>query len=586
MNGAEILVAMLQAHQVEVIFGLPGDTGVGFYDALRAQDRIRHILTRDERSAAFMADAYARLSGRVGVCEGPSGGGATYILPGVAEAHHSSIPLLVITSDNALTMEHQGALTALDQEALFRPVTKWSVVVKRADLIPHMVRRAFRLMTTGRTGAVHLGFPKDILDSDIDVNDLWADAACSAYPAYRTRPEAAAVARATELLAAAERPVMICGGGVHLSRTYAEIRELSEFLDMPVATSINGKGALPETHPLSLGVIGANGGRAFAHDIVRDSDVVLAVGSRLNYVVTDSGRVLPKDHPGKVIQIDVDGGEIGNNARIDVGLAADARFALQDLLAVLKMESRSLPRARSARTEAIAGARSAWWSAQSAKVRSNELPIRPQRVIGVLQEMLPEDAVIVADPGTATPFVAANYPLRCAGRFTVIPRAHGGLGYGIPAALGAKVARPGSVVVCLTGDGSFGFSAGELETFVRLNVKVVVVQFSNGTFGWIKELQHLHHNGRYFGVDFLQQDCAAIARSFGWHATRVERPDQVAAAIRQALEADGPAFVDVLSADQTIETPPVSSWQEALQEKSQGMSSCMKMSYGEETARP
>lgn len=165
MTGAEILVAMLQAHHVDVVFGLPGDTGIAFYDALYAQDKIRHVLARDERSAGFMADSYARLSRKPGVCEGPSGGGATYILPGVAEAHHSSIPLLVITSDNPLSMEHQGALTALDQEALFRPVTKWSAGVKRAELIPHMVRRAFRLMTTGRTGAVHLSFPKDILEN-------------------------------------------------------------------------------------------------------------------------------------------------------------------------------------------------------------------------------------------------------------------------------------------------------------------------------------------------------------------------------------------------------------------------------------
>lgn len=563
MNGAEILVAMLRAHQVEVIFGLPGDTGIAFYDALRAQDTIRHVLTRDERSSGFMADAYARLSGKPGVCEGPSGGGATYILPGVAEAHHSSIPLLVITSDNALIMEHQGALTALDQEALFRSVTKWSAVVKRAELIPHMVRRAFRLMTTGHTGAVHLSFPKDILDASVDVTDLWADAACSVYPAYRTRPDPAAIERAAELLIAAHRPVMICGGGVHLSQAYAEIEQMAELLDMPVATSINGKGVLAETHPLSLGVIGANGGRAFAHEVVRNSDLVLIIGSRLNYVTTDNGRVLSKNHAGKVIQVDVDGGEIGNNSRIDVGLAADARLALHDLVAALNTKSRRLPREGAAQTEAIARAKAEWWSSQSPKVRSDEVPIRPQRIIGTLYDMLPEDAVIVADPGTATPFIAASYPLRRAGRFTVIPRAHGGLGYGIPAALGAKIARPGSTVVCLTGDGSFGFSAGELETFVRLNVKVVVLQFNNGTFGWIKELQHLHQSDRYFGVDFLQQDCAAIARSFGWHAIRVEQPHGLAPAIRQALEAEGPAFVDVLSADQTVETPPVISWQEA-----------------------
>ncbi len=562
MNGAEILVAMLQAHQVEVIFGLPGDTSVGFYDALRVQDKMRHVLTRDERSAAFMADAYARLSGKPGVCEGPSGGGATYILPGVAEAHHSSIPLLVITTDNPLSLEHQGALTALDQEALFRPVTKWSAVAKRAELIPHMVRRAFRLMTTGRTGAVHLSFPKDILDASVDGNDLWADPACAVYPAYRTRPDPADVARAADLLIAAERPVMICGGGVHLSRAYSEILELSELLAVPVGTSINGKGALAESNPLSLGVVGANGGRAFAHEVVQDSDLILFAGSRVNYVITDSGRIPPKNYAGKVLQIDVDAGEIGNNLHVDVGLAGDARLALRDLIAAIKTEPRRLRLRGAARIEAVAREKSAWWTSQSPKILSEEIPIRPQRIIGTLREMLPQDAVIVADPGTPTPFIAAQYPLGCSGRFTVIPRAHGGLGYGIPAVLGAKIARPDSTVVCLTGDGSFGFSAGELETIVRQNVKVVVLQFNNGTFGWIKQLQHLYYGDRFFGVDFLQQDCAGIARSFGWHAIRVEKPRELAPAIREALEAGRPTFVDVLSADQIMETPPVIGWQE------------------------
>ncbi|MEP7200390.1 MAG: thiamine pyrophosphate-binding protein, partial [Chloroflexota bacterium] len=545
-----------------VIFGLPGDTGVAFYDALRAQSAIRHVMTRDERSAAFMADAYARLSGKPGVCEGPSGGGATYILPGVAEAHHSSVPLLVITSDNSLAMEHQGALTALDQEALFRSITKWSATVKRADLIPHIVRRAFRLMTTGRTGAVHLSFPKNILDEPVEASDIYADEACRAYPSYRTRPDAANVARAAELLAAAQSPVMVCGGGVHLSHAYDEVQALAEALTMPVATSINGKGAIAEDHPLALGVIGANGGRAFAHDVVNDSDLILFVGTRVNYVTANDWRTPPKNFAGAIIQIDVDGGEIGNNLQVDVGLAGDAKLALQDLLDALRSARRrttSKPR----RSDAIQHQLRAWWDAQQVKMFSDERPMRPQRVIHELEDNLPEDAVIVADPGTATPFVAAMYPLMRAGRFTVIPRAHGGLGYALPASVGAKLARPDATVVCLTGDGSFGFSVGELETIARLNLKIVVVQFNNGTFGWIKELQHLHYGDRFFGVDFTPQDCAAIARGFGWLGIRVEDPRDFEPALQEALSAAMPTFIDVVSADQIAETPPVIGWQEA-----------------------
>ena len=563
MTGAEVLVEMLQAYDVDVIFGLPGDTGVAFYDALYAQKQIRHVMTRDERSAAFMADAYARLGDKPGVCEGPSGGGTTYILPGVAEAHHSSVPLLVITSDNALDMEHQGALTALDQEALFRSVTKWSAQVKQAALIPHMLRRAFRLMTTGRTGAVHLSFPKDVLEQAVEVHDtqeLRADEACRTYPAYRARPDPADVARAAALLARARQPVMVCGGGVHLAHAYDEVQRLAELLQLPVATSINGKGAISEDHPLALGVIGANGGRAFAHDLVRESDLILFVGSRVNYVTTNDWSVPPKDYAGKIIQIEVDGGEIGNNLRVDVGLHGDAKLALQDLIEAVGAQHAAPLHSRQRPVQQHV---QAWWQAQQAKMFSDERPIRPQRIIHELEDTLPEDAVIVADPGTATPFVAAMYPLARAGRFTVIPRAHGGLGYALPASVGAQFARPEQTVVCLTGDGSFGFSVGEMETIARLNLKIVVVQFNNGTFGWIKELQHLHHGDRFFGVDFLQQDCASIARGFGWLGIRVEDPREFKDALQEGLSTAVPTFIDVISADQIAETPPVIGWQEA-----------------------
>ncbi len=565
MTGAELLVAMLQAYDVDVIFGLPGDTGVAFYDALRAQKKIRHVMTRDERAAAFMADAYARLGSKPGVCEGPSGGGATYILPGVAEAHHSSVPLLVITSDNALGMEHQGALTALDQEALFRSVTKWSAQVKRAELIPHMLRRAFRLMTTGRMGAVHLSFPKDILDQQIASDDIYADDACRTYPAYRTRPDPTQVERAAELLAHAQRPLMVCGGGVHLAHAYDDVQQLAELLQMPVATSINGKGSIAEDHPLALGVIGANGGRAFAHEVVRESDLLLFVGTRVNYVTTNDWSVPPKNFAGKIIQIDVDGGEIGNNLRVDVGLCGDAKLALGDLIAAVEARHASPLHTRA---KIIQEQLRAWWNAQQSKMFSDERPIRPQRVIHELEDALPEDAIIVADPGTATPFVAAMYPLVRAGRFTVIPRAHGGLGYALPASVGAKFARPDQTIVCLTGDGSFGFSCGELETIARLNLKIIVVQFNNGTFGWIKELQHLHHGDRFFGVDFTQQDCAAIARGFGWLGISVADPREFADALQEGLSAAAPTFIDVLSADQIAETPPVIGWQDAERQNS------------------
>ncbi|MFB3854458.1 MAG: thiamine pyrophosphate-binding protein [Vicinamibacterales bacterium] len=548
MNGAEALVAMLAAYRVEVIFGLPGDTSIALYDALSRQDAIRHVLTRDERSAAFMADAYARLHGTPGVTEGPSGGGATYMLPGIAEAHHSSVPVLALTTDNSLAMEHQGALTALDQEALFRPVTKWSATVKRADLIPHVVRRAFRIMTSGRPGAVHLGLPKNILEETVRDPDLHAEAVCARYPAFRTRPSAAEIERAAVLLAKAQRPVMLCGGGVHLSGAHAEVERLAELAGMAVATSINGKGSISERHRLSLGVAGANGGKPLVHEFIEAADLVLAVGTRLNYVTTNNWTALRRNPKAATIQVDIDGSEIGNNVRVDVGLAGDAAATLADLASALEGR-KQLRRDVSGEIREKA---EAWKARDRERAESGLVPIRPQLVMAALARATPPGAVVVADPGTPTPFLAASFALGAAGRFTVIPRAHGGLGYAVPASLGASFARPGVPIVCLTGDGSFGFSAGELETVSRIGAKIAVIQFNNSAFGWIKALQHAR-GYRYFGVELPRQDCAEIARAFGWEGMRVTEPGCVEAAIRRALSSERPAFVDIVTADEVEE---------------------------------
>src|SRR5438876_1557564 len=247
LSGAEAVVEMLKAHGVEILFGLCGDTSLPFYDALaRLPHGMRHVLARDERSAAYMADAYARVSGRVGVCEGPSGGGATYLLPGVVEANESSVPLLAVTTDIATTSRGRFTLTELDQESLFRPVTKWNRVLDKASAIPGTLRQAFTQMTTGRPGAVHLGLPYDVQKDPVDENDVWADATLNRCPSRRTAPEQAAVQAAAERLRAAARPLFICGGGAIIAGAEGELQRLAERLGAPVATTISGKGSIAE----------------------------------------------------------------------------------------------------------------------------------------------------------------------------------------------------------------------------------------------------------------------------------------------------------------------------------------------------
>ena len=562
MNGAQALVEMLLRHDTQVVFGLPGDTSVDWYDALRAESRrITHLMARDERSAAFMADVYARLTGKPGICEGPSGGGATYLLPGVAEAHGSSVAMIALTTDNPISYEAQGALTELDQPQIFGSVTKWSTLVKRAEMLPGFMRRAFRLATSGRPGAVHLGLPKDVLAQEITTTvDLRPDEACKIWPSYRTRAASDGIERAIRKLLAAERPVIVAGGGAVSSGADVELLAVARLLKAPVATTINGKGAIAETSPLSLGVIGANGGRPYAGQVVQEADLVLFIGSRVNYVDTDSGRIPSLQNPPVILQIDIDPGQIGNTYPVDCGLCGDARAVLADLLAALQEEKPS--KDRSAWLSHVSEARAAWRSRVAEMASSSQMPLAPQRVVRELAQALPEDTVFVCDPGTPTPFMAAEFELRRPGRWVISPRAQGGLGYAIPGVVGARVARPEAPVIGLCGDGSFAMSAGDLATVGRAGGPTILVLFNNGCYGWIKTLQRLYYGGRYFSVDFCEPiNYLRVAEGFGLRGVQVEAPEQVGPALREALDYGGPYFIELRTASEHEMIPPVAPWE-------------------------
>jgi acetolactate synthase-1/2/3 large subunit len=566
VKAAEAIVRLLEEYGVRYIFGVPGDTSMPLYDALYdAPAGIKHILARDERSASFMADVYARLSFKPGVCEGPSGGGATYILPGVAEAHASSIPLIVLTTDTPLSRDGKGVLTELDQEALFAPVTKWCTRAKKADKVPEIIRRAFRIATSGRPGAVQITVPHDILNEELASFQSYAEGECTAYPAYRTRPDPKAVERAVDLLLAAERPFMIAGGGALISQAWPEITQLAEALTMPVGTSINGKGSIAENHPLSVGVVGGNGARDYANRFVEAADLIVYVGCRTDSVTTVSW-TLPSPAAGiTIIHVDVDAREIGNNYPTAVGIVGDAKLALTDLSRVLSARGRG-PEPNKDRLNDVAAQATDWWEKAQEKMLSDSIPLKPQRVMKELNEALPSDSVVVADAGTGTPFTSAFYRSP-AGRHVVIPRGYGGLGYAIPGVVGAKLARPKATVVGLMGDGSFGMSAGELETIARLQLPVTILQFNNSCFGWIKTLQALYYEARYVSVDFsADTDHAGIARGFGLRGIRIERPEDLGGAIREALDSENPTFIDVITESEETELPPVHKWQQIVRE--------------------
>lgn len=569
MQGAEALVQVLRDSGVRHIFGLPGDTGMAFYEALNAERSvIQHVMTRDERSASFMADVYARVSGRIGVCEGPSGGGATYIVPGVAEAQGSAIPLLCLTSDTPVNQQGRGVLTELDQEALFKPVTKWNTRVSSAATMAEATRRAIRMATTGRPGATHLALPTDSLEGDTPEESVYGVPEFGSAPAMPVRPDQALIERAAAELAAAERPVIVAGGGVLISGASDELTRLAEDLNVPVATSINGKGSIAETSRVSIGLVGGNGARPYANVCLADADLVVFVGTRTDSTTTSHWTLPSIKNPPKIIQVDVAPFEVGNNYPLVVGLVGDARLSLAAIREAIPRPA-AVANRNAERIVSLLAARDEYWQHVDRQADISSSPIKPAQLIKALRGMLDDDVIIVADPGTPTPFLGAQYELRRPGRTTVIPRAHGGLGYAIPGVVGAWYAGDGKRVIGMCGDGSFGMSVGELETITRYKLPIVLIQCSNGTFGWIKELQHLYHGDRFFGVDFNPVDYAAIARGFGFRAAQVNDPHDLNRALDIALADGGPYFLDVVTESPVTETPPVAAWQAAEARRAQ-----------------
>ncbi len=557
-SGAEAAVRMLELFEVDHLFGLCGDTSLPFYDALcRTGQSIKHILCRDERSAAYMADAYARVSGKVGVCEGPSGGGATYILPGVVEANESSIPILSITTDVAVKSRGRFTLTELDQKALFRPLTKWNTVIDRPEDVPHAFRTAFNHMTTGRPGAAHIGLPYDVQTGEVNTAEIWGDATLGRFPARRTVADPEAIARAARLICKARRPVIVCGGGVVISGAETALRALAELIGAPVATTISGQGSISDDHGLGLGVVGSNGGTAPTREIVSRSDLVMFIGCRAGSVTTERWRY---PAPGKrIIHLDVDPTVIGANYRTDVALVGDAKLSLERLYeAVAERPVREADGTLSHHAVAEAKAQKAQSFHELAT--SEDQPIKPERLVSDLQAVLPDDAIVVADPGTPCPYFSAYYALRKTGRHFISNRAHGALGYSMAAAVGAHFGRPNAKTVSVMGDGSFGFTAGELETIVRHNVPVTFIVVSNSVYGWIKAGQKVGFDRRYFSVDFGTTDHAKVAEAFGLRSWRVTEPSRLRQALGEAVAHQGPSLVDVVSQPLHEARAPVSEW--------------------------
>lgn len=548
-SASDAVVATLAAHDVEHVFGVVGDTSISLYESFATNDHgIDHVLAHDERHAAYMADCYARLGEKPGVVEGPSGGGVTYLTPGLAEANDSAVPVVSMNTDIPVRLRGRGVLTELDQEDVFEPVTKWQAAVEHPEQVPRMIRQAFRRATTGRPGATHLSFPMDVLAADPE-GEVYPAEAATTYPAYRPTPDAERLDRAAELLTGADSPVVVAGGGVHASQAWTELRTFAERLGVPVAESLTAAGAIGDS-PYEIGVVGENGFRAYADEIVQAADALFLAGTAAESVWTDKWSQ-PTDRSVPIVRADIDAGAIGLNYETAVALPGDLRATLTALL------ERVHP-AQKWDADDLRERHEDWHADYAEAFDSDEYPLRPERLVGGAADVLDDDAVIVSDAGTGTPYFASLYPFTEPGRHWVTPRAHGALGYALPAAVGAAKARPDGQVLAVCGDGSFGMAVGELETYARLGLDVTCIVVNNDSFSWIKAGQE-NYADFSFGVGFSEgMDYAAVADRFGVPGYRVDSADEYETSLAAAMDHDGPAVVDIPTRPlETIDDVPV-----------------------------
>lgn len=550
MTGGEAIVRMMQAYGVEYAFGMGGFQPLPYYDAMARQDSIRHILIRDEKHGSFAADGYARIANRPAVADATVGPGATNLVSGAAESYGASIPQILLTADINRGITTRGATQESDQLGMLGPTSRSTIQIEMISRIPELMRRAFTDANTGRPGPVHVNVPENVFHGrhEFFESDFYATPGTSTVGGLRVQPDDESVDRAARLLTEAKNPVIVAGGGVHLSSAYAALTRFADHLGAPVATSISGKGAISETHPLSLGLVGRYS--RFGNDFVGQADALIVVGCKLGEIVTNRWSIIAPET--EIIQIDIDPAELGRVYRTAGPIWSDARLGLQAL-------TQALPANRDLRTkkaEEVSQAVAAWWSGAEPRYLSEQLPIPMPRVLHELRRIASDDTIIVADGGFAAHWSALLYDVTMAGRSYIANRGHAAIGYGLPGAFGAKLAAPDKPVVALCGDNGFAMTVAELETLKRSKAPVICLVVNNRALGYVKALQHSMYDDRFISVDFEDVNYGEVAKAFGCEGTRVATASQLEAALKDAFDADVPYVIDCLITDDPAEMLP------------------------------
>ncbi len=545
LSGGEAIARMIRAFGGDVMFGMGGFQLLPFYDAARTLG-LRHFLINDERAGIFAADAYAKLSGKVGLADATFGPGATNIVTGLMEAYNAGTPLVVLVGDGHRDHTGKNMTQECRQTDVLRPLCKEFIRIECLWRIPELLRRAFAVATSGRPGPVVVAVPEDLSHADYAFPRaaFAPDDAYRSIPALRCRPDRDAVQQAADLLAASTNPIILAGGGVHLSGASAELAALSRTYHLPVAHTLTGKGAIACSDPLSAGLFGRYD--RIANGLIEAADLLLVVGCKLGEIATKRYTV---PSPGKtIIHLDCVAEEFDRSMPATLRLWGDARSGLADLGAALAPQQEELSAKWAHRDADIADRMAAWRSSVAPRLHSDETPIDMARLIAEINAILPEDGVLVADGGFAAHWGGLLFETKRAGRAFVPDRGSASIGYGVPGAIGAALAAEGRPVFALTGDGGFNMMLGELETARRLGLSLAIIIVNNAASGYIKALQHLMYGaGAYQSSDLSETDYAAVARSMQCRGVRVERPEQIAPALAEALRPGrGPCVIDVI----------------------------------------
>jgi len=536
VNGAEALVKSLQAEGAEVVFGYPGGVVLPIFDALYATDGLRTILTRHEQGATHAADAYARVSGKPGVVIVTSGPGASNTITGIANAYMDSVPLVVITGQVATHVLGTDAFQEIDTTGITIPITKHNYLVDEASDIPRVIAEAFHIARTGRPGPVLVDIPVDVTRGEFE----YEHPASVNLPGYKPtlKGHVRQVKEAASLISKARKPLLYIGGGVLASSAWKELKELAELMQLPVATTLMGKGAFPEDHHLFIGMPGMHGAK-YTNYAITETDLLLGVGVRFDDRVT--GKLATFATKAKVVHVDIDPAEIGKNRGVDVPIVGDAKTVLAAIIEELRKM------AAQPRTEAWMRLIDDWRTRYPYHYHASETSILPEYAVERVRELTKGRKTIFTTEVGQNQMWACQYLCVTEPRTWVSSGGLGTMGFGLPAAIGAQLAHPDHLVVDIAGDGSIQMNSQELATAAINGLPVKVVILNNGYLGMVRQWQELFYGHRY-SSSTLPQDCpdfVKLAEAYGALGLRATTPSELDAALLKAFDHPGPAVVDV-----------------------------------------